>query len=74
MVFKYHRSIYMLYLQVLSPATEKVIKPHYQINFQKAQSWNLKKTVLKTFFKYVVEMSVVDILLRRLICVSPRHL
>ena len=64
----------MLYLQVLSPATEKVIKPHYQINFQKAQSWNLKKTVLKTFFKYVVEMSVVDILLKRLIYVFPRHL
>ena len=74
MVFKYHRSIYMLYLQVLSLATEKVMKPHYQINFQKAQSWNLKKTVLKTFFKYVVEMSVVDILLKRLIYVFPRHL
>lgn len=50
MVFKYHRSIYMLYLQVLSPATEKVIKPHYQINFQKAQGWNLKKNVLKDIF------------------------
>ena len=61
----------MLYAGVLSPATKKLIKPQlYWIYRQETRKWNFKKSVLKASFKDVFEMSVVDILIRRLLGVS----